>query len=85
MLFLRLILLLTMIIPAGSGIAAAQDRGSLEVTGRVKVGTKVEKIKRRRFYLFRGGLDANKALIDRIKAAAGVATAFTGTRRRAPS
>jgi len=70
--FLRLILLLTMIIPAGSGLAAAQDRGSLEVTGRVKVGTKVEKIKRKRFYLFRGGIEANKALIDRIKAGAAV-------------
>lgn len=65
----RLILLLVAFsVPAGADLAA-QDRGSLEVTGRVKVGTKVEKIKRKRFYLFRGGLAENKPLVDRIKAA----------------
>ena len=64
----RLIVLLALIAPAGTG-AAAQTRGSLEVTGRVKIGTKVEKIKRKRFYLFRGGLTENKPLVDRIKAA----------------
>ena len=39
------------------------------MTGRVKVGAKVEKIKRKRFYLFRGGLAENKPLVDRIKTA----------------
>jgi hypothetical protein len=41
--------------------------GSLEVSGRVKIGAKVEKIKRKRFYLFRGGLTANQKLIDKLK------------------
>lgn len=50
-------------------VGLSQDLGSLEVSGRVKVGGKVEKIKRKRFYLFRGGLDANKALVERFKAA----------------
>jgi hypothetical protein len=50
--------------------ANAQDVGSLELAGRVKIGTKVEKIKRKRFFLFRGGLESNRALIDRMKAAA---------------
>jgi hypothetical protein len=47
----------------------AQNLGSLEVAGRVKIGTKTELLKRKRFYLFRGGLEANKTLIDKIKAA----------------
>src|SRR5688572_15807030 len=42
--------------------------GSLEINGRVKVEGKRERLKRKRFYLFRGGLAANKALIDRIRA-----------------
>jgi hypothetical protein len=45
-------------------------QGSLELSGRVKIGTKVEKVERKRFYLFRGGLEANKPMIERIKAAA---------------
>lgn len=49
--------------------AQAQNRGSLEVTGRVKIGAKVEKLKRKRFYLFPGGLAANKSLVDKLKAA----------------
>lgn len=65
----RLILLLTIFIPAGASLVPAQDRGALEVTGRVKIGSKVEKIKRKRFYLFRGGLAENKELVERIKAA----------------
>jgi hypothetical protein len=43
--------------------------GSLEVNGRIKVEGKQERLKRKRFYLFRGGLDANKALVDRIRSA----------------
>jgi hypothetical protein len=65
----RLILLIALCIPAGVEVTLAQDRGSVEVTGRVRIGSKVEKIKRKRFYLFRGGLADNKALVDRIKAA----------------
>jgi hypothetical protein len=64
----RLILLLALCLPAGAESVMAQDRGMLEVTGRVKIGSKVEKIKRKRFYLFRGGLEANRPLIDRIRA-----------------
>jgi hypothetical protein len=65
----RLPALVILIAALGAGHIKAQDLGSLEVTGRVKVGSKVEKIKRKRFFLFRGGLDANKALVDRMKAA----------------
>ena len=59
------IVLLTLV---GSVLTDAQTLGSLELTGRVKIGTKIEKVKRKRFYLLRGGLEANKALIDKIKA-----------------
>ena len=48
---------------------AAQNLGSLEVAGRVRVAGKIEKITRKRFYLFRGGLEANKALVDRLRTA----------------
>jgi hypothetical protein len=41
----------------------------LEINGRLKVEGKQERLKRKRFYLFRGGLTANKALVDRIRAA----------------
>lgn len=41
--------------------------GSMEVSGRVKIGPKQEKLTRKRFYLFRGGLEANKALVERIR------------------
>lgn len=44
-------------------------KGSLEVSGRVKIDGKVEKLTRKRFYLFSGGLKENAALVDRIKAA----------------
>ena len=63
------ILLSLLIAAAGSGSSLAQSLGSLELSGRLKIGAKVEKVERKRFYLFRGGLEANKALIDRIKAA----------------
>lgn len=47
----------------------SQNLGSLEVNGRIKVEGKQERLKRKRFYLFRGGLAANKALVDRMRAA----------------
>jgi hypothetical protein len=47
----------------------AQTTGVLEVNGRVKIDGKQERLKRKRFYLFRGGLAANKALVDRIRTA----------------
>lgn len=49
------------------GKAAAQETGSLDVTGRVRIGKSQEKIVRKRFYLFKGGLAANKELVERIK------------------
>jgi hypothetical protein len=45
----------------------AQSTGVLEINGRVKVEGKQERLKRKRFYLFRGGLTANKALVDRLR------------------
>jgi len=47
----------------------AQTTGTLEINGRVKVDGKQERLKRKRFYLFRGGLTANKALVDRLRVA----------------
>ena len=47
----------------------AQNSGVLEINGRIKVDGKQERLKRKRFYLFRGGLAANKTLIDRIRSA----------------
>ena len=43
--------------------------GSLEVSGRVKIGGKLEKLERKRFYLLRGGLQENKNLIEKLKTA----------------
>lgn len=47
----------------------AQTTGVLEVNGRVKIEGKQERLKRKRFYLFRGGLTANKDLVERIRTA----------------
>ena len=69
MLIFRALLLIILLAPVGTIRFSAQSLGSLEVTGRIKIGTKTEKIKRKRFYLFRGGLETNKALIDRLRAA----------------
>lgn len=41
--------------------------GSLEVSGRVKIDGKQQKLTRKRFYLLRGGLAENKSLLDRIR------------------
>ena len=43
--------------------------GAIELLGRVKVGDKQEKLSRKRFYIFAGGLKDNRALLDRIKSA----------------
>jgi hypothetical protein len=59
------LILLTALVPIfGQG---APPPGSLEVVGRVKIGTKLEKLERKRFYLFRGGLEANKTLVERLR------------------
>ncbi|MEQ1604105.1 MAG: hypothetical protein ABL999_04485 [Pyrinomonadaceae bacterium] len=67
--FLRWLAVFVLLIPAGTVAAVAQSAGSLEVSGRVKIGGKAEKLTRKRFYLFRGGLDANKVLVEKMKAA----------------
>ena len=66
--FLVSIVLLVLIAPAGAVDAAAQT-GVVEVAGIVRVDGKREKLSRKRFYLFNGGLEQNKALIERLKAA----------------
>lgn len=43
--------------------------GSLEVSGRVRIEGKTEKLTRKRFYLLRGGLNENKQLIEKLKTA----------------
>ena len=43
--------------------------GSLIVSGRAKTATKTVILKKKRFYLFRGDREANKTLIERLKAA----------------
>lgn len=65
-------MLLVLLAPLGSTRAEAQNLGAIEISGRAKIGTKIEKITRKRFYLFRGGLEANRAMLDRVKASAGV-------------
>ncbi len=62
-----IVILLTASIPVFCQNAARY--GSMEVSGRVKIGTKQEKLARKRFYLFRGGLESHKALVDRLRAA----------------
>ena len=39
------------------------------VVSRIKVGTTTVSLKRKRFYLFRGGFDVNRKLVDRLKTA----------------
>lgn len=55
--------------PIGWGKAKTSATGSLSVSGRARVGNKTVTLKKKRFYLFRGGLDANKSLIESLKAA----------------
>ena len=61
--------MLVLLAPIAAVPVAAQEFGSLEVQGRPKINGKAERIKRKRFYLFPGGLEANRPLIDRLKAA----------------
>lgn len=67
--FLRWILAFVLLVPVGALASAAQQVGSLDVSGRVKIAGKQEKFVRKRFYLFSGGLEANKPLIERMRAA----------------
>ena len=44
-----------------------QQLGSMEVAGRVTIDGKVRMLKRKRFYLFRGGLETNKELVQKLR------------------
>ncbi len=66
---MTLIRLTILIFLLASITADAQSTGVLEVNGRIKVDGKQERLKRKRFFLFRGGLAANKALVDRLRTA----------------
>ncbi len=50
-------------------VNAQKPPGSLEVSGRVKIEGKLEKLQRKRFFLLRGGLVENKNLIEKLKTA----------------
>ncbi|MEP6787059.1 MAG: hypothetical protein ABJB40_01410 [Acidobacteriota bacterium] len=64
------ILALVFLVAAGTMCVAAQGAGALDVQVKtVKVGGKPIKISRKRFYLLRGGLEANKDLVSRLKVA----------------
>lgn len=55
---------------AGSGLLQTSPvKGSLEISGRVKIDGKVEKLTRKRFYLFAGGIKENAGLIERLRTA----------------
>ena len=65
-------LLLVALLAFGFCLTNAQEPlplGSLEVSGRVKIDGKLEKLQRKRFYLLRGGLAENKDLIEKLKTA----------------
>jgi hypothetical protein len=64
-----LVLVFALVQSFGQG---AQPLGSMEISGRVKIGAKQEKLTRKRFYLLRGGLEANKALVEKLRTAAPV-------------
>ena len=61
-------LIVLLFLPGGRAIFA-QATGSLVVNGRAKTATKTVVLKKKRFYLFRGDREANKTLIERLKAA----------------
>ena len=69
---IRVCLLLALAALAGAEVLSAQQpaKTSLILKTRMSLGGKQVKFSRKRFYLFRGGADVNKALADRIKAAA---------------
>jgi hypothetical protein len=48
---------------------AARSLGALSINGRVKTAAKPLLLKGKRFYLFAGGLEANKPLLDKLRAA----------------
>ena len=65
----RSLLLFILLTSIGSVYGHAQGLGSAEISGRVKIAGKQEKLSRKRFYLIKGGLKDNKDLVDRLRAA----------------
>jgi hypothetical protein len=68
----RLGLLIAALAVLAAGGVTAQDSkttGGLQILGRTRVANKNVFLRKKRFYIFRGGLDANQQLIDRLKAA----------------
>lgn len=66
--------LLAAAVAAFAAVASPQTQvsgpsGSVEVSARVKIEGKVEKLTRKRFFLFKGGLKDNEAVVSRIKSA----------------
>lgn len=65
-------LIFLLLISFACPLLIAQEKkpvGSLEVSGRIRIGKKTYKQNRKRFYLFRGGLNENKALIEKLNSA----------------
>lgn len=69
MFILRTILTGVLLALIGPMLHAAQSVGSLEVSGRVKIDGKQEKLSRKRFYLLKGGLKDNQELVARLRGA----------------
>ncbi len=69
---LSLVLAITLAALVGAGVGSAQApaKSSLIIKTKMSIAGKKVDLSRKRFYLFRGGLDVNKALADRIKSAA---------------
>jgi len=69
---LSLVLAIALAALVGATEARAQSpaKSSLILKTKMTIAGKKVELSRKRFYLFRGGLDTNKALADRIKAAA---------------
>lgn len=67
----RLLIAALALLAAGVTFAQGQkaSTGGLQILGRTRIANKNVLLKKKRFYLFRGGLDVNQALIDRLKAA----------------
>lgn len=63
-----ILLILFALLPAKAQVA--QPLGAIEIKGfSVEVGPKKEKLFRKRFYLLRGSREANKSLIEKLRAA----------------
>lgn len=63
---------MVLLITLGSWLVVAQEKspvGSLEVSGRIRIEKQSVKLQRKRFYLFRGGLEENKNLLEKLKTA----------------